>query len=200
MGKKKESNAIAVSSPNPNLLFSCQPDTKPFTDFKLTSYSNMTISTQQKKRKDFPRIPNRSPPFLPLPLPIPSRLQLHKSKLLQPLRKNGRIPHPRKILRRIHTERIRPRLRKNRHRLSRILNRTPIHQPELEPVKTRRANGEIREDEKGSWLVEARGGVVVGVVRGVIEMRIGYGGWVCGCGVGVWIFVDVEGGHEGFAG
>lgn len=146
------------------------------------------------------RIPNRSPPFLPLPLPMPSRLQLHKPKLLQPLGKNRRIPHPRKILRRINTERIRPGLRKNRHRLPRILNRTPIHQSELEPVKTRRANREIRENEKRSWLMETRGGVVVGVVRMVIETRIGYRGWVCGCGVGVWIFVDVEGGHEGFAG
>lgn len=146
------------------------------------------------------RIPNRSPPFLPLPLPMPSRLQLHKPKLLQPLRKNGRIPHPRKIFRRIHTEWVRPRLRKNRHRLPRILNRTPIHQPELEPVKPRRANRKICKNEKGRWLVKTRGGVVVGVVEGAVEMRIGYGGWVCGCRVGVWVFVDVEGGHEGFAG
>lgn len=42
--------------------------------------------------------------------------------------------------------------------------------------------------------------MVVGVVRGVVEMRIGYGRWVCGRGVGVWVFVDVEGGHECFAG
>lgn len=48
--------------------------------------------------------------------------------------------------------------------------------------------------------MEARGGVVVDVVRGVGEMRIGYGGWVCGSGVGVWVGIDVEGGHEGFAG
>lgn len=31
-------------------------------------------------------------------------------------------------------------------------------------------------------------------------MGIGYGGWMCGCGVGVWVGVDVERGHEGFAG
>lgn len=99
---------------------------------------------------------------------MPPRLQLYKPKLFQPLGKNRRIPHPRKILCRIHTERIRPRLRKNRHRLPRILNRAPIHQSELEPIEARRADREIRKDEKGSWLVEARGGIVVGVVRGVV--------------------------------
>lgn len=88
-----------------------------------------------------------SPPP-PLPLPLPPGLQLHKPHLLQPLRQRRRIPHPWEILRRIHTKRLRPRLRQDWHRLPRILHAAPVHESELKSVESRRAHGEIGEDEE----------------------------------------------------
>lgn len=81
-----------------------------------------------------------SPSLPPLPFALSSRLQLQKAQLLQTLRQNRRITHTRKILRRIHPKRIRPRLRKNRHGLTRIFDLAPIHKPELQAIQTRRAD------------------------------------------------------------
>ena len=75
-------------------------------------------------------------------------LDKHTPHLLQPLRQRRRIPHPWEILRRIHTKRLRPRLRQDWHRLPRILHAAPVHESELKSVESRRAHGEIGEDEE----------------------------------------------------